>query len=137
MKKVDLILTAAINLNGKVVKPSDNIIGVENNLAAQLIANGRAKLPELPKSQSNDVDQDKALAEAKKEATTKIEAVKKQVEEAEKEALKQIETYQNQVEEAKKEAKVKIEAAQNSVEEADKQSKGNAGTQSDKSNQGA
>lgn len=137
MKKVDIILTAATNLDGKVVKPSDKPVAVEKNLAAQLIANGRAKLPELPKSESDDADQDKAVAEAKKAARDRIEAAEKQAKEAEDKALKQIEEYEDQVAEAEKEAREKIIAAQKSVEEANKQSKGNASAQTDKKNQGA
>ena len=120
MQKVDIILTAAVNLAGEVVRPSDEPVPVEAKLAAQLIANGRARLPAFPKSESDEAgDQDQKVAEAEKAALARIKPAEQKAKDAEANAKKRIEKSNERVGNAEIKAKEKIDAQQQAVKDAE------------------
>ena len=119
MKKIDIILTVATNLDGKVVNPSEKPVAVEKNLAAQLIANGRAKLPELQKSDEDDAGQGNQVSDAEEAARKRIEIANKKAEKAEADAEKRIKKSNDLVGSAEIDAREKLEAHEKSIKDAE------------------
>ncbi len=121
MKQISVILTAAISLNGNVVSPSDKPVPVDENLAAQLIANGRAKLPELPQGELEKAGRSlNPPSDAEIEAANKrLETANKKADEAENLAEKRIEKANERIGKAEIDASEKIAAHEKSVKEAE------------------